>query len=169
MPPQQGRRRRSAERGGRRSDLAVAPNENDVEQHEQHEARLQPAGRRDCSDNRRHRQARRGDQRHTGGLSGDRLGREPREQVERRHEQGGQPRTRPAAGDSRQRSEERGRDRRKSGQEGRAAARLRERDTDRQRGCRNRDADQTGGREPPRSRRDQYEESLQADECQVGW
>jgi hypothetical protein len=86
--------------------LAVDPDEDDVELDEQHESRLQPTGGRNRGNQRSHRQACGSDQRETGGFSGKRLWREPRDQVERRHKEGWQPRPRPAAQDPRERGEE---------------------------------------------------------------
>jgi len=106
-----GRRRGRLQGVHRRLDLPVAPDEDDVQHDEQHEPDHEPGARRERGDDPGDREAGARDQRDTGGVSGERVRPQPRERVERRHDEHRQPRQAQAAGPAGRRREHRGRER----------------------------------------------------------
>ena len=124
--------------------------------------------RREGCDDARDREAGSGDQHHSGGLSLESVRSQPGQRIERRDEQGREPRARPAARPTRARREHRRREGCERGQEVRPAARLRERDADDDRRNRDREPQDPRRAEPPRPGRREHERRLDEDEHGVG-
>jgi hypothetical protein len=139
------------ERVHRGLDLAVSPDEDDVEHDEQDEPRYEPGTRRQRRDNACDREAGAPDQGHAGGIAVQSIRTQPRERVEGRHDQHGRPRKPPATGPARTGREHGGRERGEGRQEVGAAARLCEGNADDERSGRDREPEHARGTDPPRA------------------